>query len=333
MKTYIITGSAGFVGRHTVEYLLENTNAKIIGIDSLRHGGISQRAVDLIHSRYSIICHDLTAPFDDVTFNLIKNQCYDDITFLNLASMSHVDDSINRPTPFIENNVSLACNCLELAIKLKVNKFFQCSTDEVFGPAPKGHFHTEWEPMLPSNPYSASKVAQEAICFSYWRTYGVPLYLTRCMNMIGTHQGKEKFVPKIIGKIKRGEQVIIHGKPGNIGSRMYIDAKNLADAWLFLDQKTKPVYYQENISSKPHAFNIIGDEEIDNLKMAQAVAEIMGQKLNFKYQDFHTTRPGHDLRYALSSEKIYKLGWRPPIPIKETLKEIVDWAMQNEEWV
>lgn len=336
-KLYIVTGSCGFVGSHLVEHILETTDAFVIGIDSFKHGGFSARArwsVDNL--RYKIITHDLSRPIDDHTAKEILNYFeFDQYTFLNLASNSHVDDSIKNPAPFIENNISVAINALEFCRKYRgsLDKFIQCSTDEVFGPAYGDYRHHEWDTILPSNPYAASKAAQESICFSYWRTYDMPIYITRCMNMIGKGQGKEKFLPTIIRKICKEELLEIHGtNHDNIGSRMYIHSRNLADAWLFLDKNTRPDLYSHG-RLKPQAYNIAGELELNNLDLAKIVAEYMGKDLLYNIVDFHSARPGHDLRYALDQSKIFDLGWRPPIPLVESIHKTVDWYLENTNWL
>lgn len=336
-KLYIITGSCGFVGSHLVDHILENTDAYIIGIDSFRHGGFSARARhSILNPRYKIVAHDLSVPIDEHTAKEILNYFdFDKYTFLNLASNSHVEDSIKNPAPFIENNVSVSINALEFCRKYNgaLDKYIQCSTDEVFGPAYGDYRHHEWDTILPSNPYAASKAAQESISFSYWRTYDMPIYITRCMNMIGHFQGKEKFLPTIIRKVLKGETVHIHGVNEDIiGSRMYIHASNLADAWLFLDKNTKPLLYSRN-EYKPHAFNIAGEQELSNLQLAKIVAEYLGKELKYEIVDFHSSRPGHDLRYALNQEKIFSMGWRPPVPLVQSIHNTIDWYKENENWL
>lgn len=180
---------------------------------------------------------------------------------------------------------------------------------------------------------SASKAAQEGLCISYWRTYGLPLIITNAMNMVGETQEPVKFIPKIIKCVEAGEPIVIHGTPADIGSRMYLDARNLADGWLFLLNKVHPVGYTEWGESRPDRYNIVGQEEIDNLALAKRIAEIMGKPLKYRFEDFHKTRPGHDRRYALCGDKIEKLGWKHPIPFDETLKRVIKWSVDHPEWL
>ena len=179
----LITGSHGFVGSHVVELLLERTDWELIGLDSFRHAGDSER--NHADARYKTVCHDLNAPIRGRTAEAIGQVDY----ILNLASMSCVDTSIKDPVYFWENNTRLIVNILEYARRVRPRAFIHCSTDEVFGPSSDGEPHKEWAAIVPSNPYSASKAAQEALCIAYWRTFGVPLIITNTMNMLGRTPG------------------------------------------------------------------------------------------------------------------------------------------------
>jgi len=325
----LITGSHGFVGNHLVRYILDNTGWEIVGIDSFRHAGDPLRNHD--SPRYQVFCHDLNAPIGKRLRDKIGRVDY----IINLASISDVDLSIKDPLCVWENNTRIIGNILGFATEEKfrdLKAFIHCSTDEVFGPAPMGYFHSEWDTICPSNPYSASKAAQEALCISYWRTYGLPLVITNCMNMVGETQEPTKFIPKIIRAVAKGEPVVIHGTPETIGSRMYLDAKNLASAWVYLLRSVQPVGYC-GLDQRPMRYNIVGQEEIDNLELAKRIAAIMGKELKYRFEDFHRTRPGHDRRYALDGDKIAELGWTHPIPFDETLRRVVAWSMANPEWL
>ena len=332
MKKVLITGIGGFVGSHVAEHFLKTMDYLVVGIDSWRHKGDSLRLRHLMHDpRLSIYTHDLTTPISYRLEERIGSIDY----ILAIASESHVDRSITDPVPFVQNNVSLALQIAEYARRVKPRALIHCSTDEVFGPAIGSDAHTEWLPSLPSNPYAASKSAQDAIYYSYWRTYGLPLIVTHTMNMIGERQDPEKFIPMCISRIDRGETVTIHGKDGDIGSRMYLHARNLADAWRHLIEKTEPYLYQDDHSryQYPNSYNIAGEVEIDNLTLAKMIASIMGKELKYELVDFHAARPGHDRRYALDSRKITESGWKPPVPFDQSLAKLVRWTLDHREWL
>jgi dTDP-glucose 4,6-dehydratase len=254
---------------------------------------------------------------------------------VNFASESHVDRSIEDPVPFIKNNVDIALNMVEYCRIVHPDKFIQISTDEVYGAAPDGVFFKEWSEILPSNPYAASKAAQEAICIGHWRAYGVPLILINCMNLVGEYQDNEKYLPLVIGKLHRGDTLTIHGNKDYIGKRTYIHARNLADGILFLLNEIHPVKFEQSLTSviKPSRFNICGEKELNNLEVAQAVAEIMGKPLKYELVDFHLTRPGHDMRYGLDGSKIHQAGWKQPFTLEESLGKMIKWYLDNPEWL
>ncbi len=330
MKKVLLTGVGGFVGSHLLEHILVNTNWDVVGIASWRHKGTPERVFDSIHyqnnkHRVEIITHDLSAPFTESLIEMIGPVDY----IFNLASDSHVDRSITDPVPFIENNIKVALNMLELARIVKPSMFIQFSTDEVYGAAPKGVDFKEWSTYLPSNPYAASKAAQESIAVSYWRTYGVPVVITNCMNIFGERQDKEKYVAKIIDCIKNDKTLTIHGSEGNIGTRFYLHARNIADAVVWIANYVEPIMYSDGGADRPEKFNICGEKEIDNLSLAQMIAEIMNKPLKYELVEFHHTRPGHDRRYALDGTKLRERGWNQPLNLFDSLVKTIQWTSQK----
>jgi dTDP-glucose 4,6-dehydratase len=329
-KKVLVTGSAGFVGAHLVEHIMRETDWEVVGIDSFNHRGDSLR---IYHDpdRYKVFCHDLRSPISERLMKKIGEVDY----VLSVASESHVDRSIEEPVPFCLNNVQLMLNVLEYARVAKPECFIQVSTDEVYGAALDDYSHKEWDTIIPSNPYSASKAAQEALAISYWRSYGVPVVITNTMNMIGERQDKEKFVPMVISRIMNNETVTIHGSENNVGSRHYLHARNFADALLFILKNTKPTMYHDTVDKiiVPDRYNIVGDIELDNLSLALMISDILGKELDYKLVDFHAARPGHDRRYSLNGEKLRKLGWRAPVSFEDSLRRTVEWTLQHPEWM
>lgn len=325
----LITGSAGFIGSHVVDHFLANTDWDIIGIDSFRHRGDSLRVQS--DPRYKIYCHDLNAP---ISYRLAQ-KIGDVDAIINMASESHVDRSIEEPADFIRNNVNVSLNTLDYAITTRIKQYIQISTDEVYGAAPEGLNHKEWSPILPSNPYAASKAAQEAIAISYWRTYGLPLVITNTMNNFGSKQDKEKFIPMLISKIESGQEVTIHGTERYIGKRHYLHARNHADALMWLIKNIHPISYQDTSGDIifPSRYNVVGEAEVDNLELANIISKILRRPLLYKFVDFHAARPGHDRRYSLDGTKLKDLGWKAPVAFFESLKKTVEWTLENREWL
>lgn len=335
MKRVLLTGASGFFGHHLLRHLFMNTDWEIVTVCSWKYKGLPERIKQAIggnseyEKRLTVITHDLIAPFPWLTKQLIGKVDY----ILNIASNSHVHRSIEAPGDFVLGNTQLAFNMLELAREIKPELFLQFSTDEVYGPAPHGVDYEEWSPIAPSNPYSASKACQEAIAFSYWRTYGIPLVITNTMNIFGQAQDAEKFVAQLIRKIHKGETVQIHGREGDIGSRYYLHARNAADAVLFIVNNLPAKLYKEDEVMRPDRYNIVGDIELNNLELAQMVAEIMGKELKYELIDFHSVRAGHDRRYALSGKKLKNLGWNAPHDFKKSLENTINWTLANPQWL
>jgi dTDP-glucose 4,6-dehydratase len=336
VKRIFLTGAGGFVGSHVLRHVLMNTDWDIVAPVTFTHQGKNDRIASALEGnpewqkRVKVIMLDLSAPIDYPTIDRIGR--VDEIW--NIASNSHVDTSIVEPGPFIQNNVALMTNLLDFAREVKPSLFLQMSTDEVYGPAPQGYDHVEWDTILPSNPYSASKAAQEAICYSYWRTYNVPVVITNTMNIIGEMQDPEKFVPMAIKRLLEGKAVPVHvSKDGVAGSRFYLHARNLADAWMTISNNLIPATYK-NGYARPDRFHIVGEREVHNDEMVFQIARILGVDPLMENVDFHSSRPGHDLRYALDGTKIQQeLQWNHPVPFEESLRKTVEWTRDHKEWL
>jgi len=319
-----------------------NTSAEIVAPVTFRHKGLPERIESSIctnrewEQRVSVPHWDMTSPPGPITLR----QFSDCDVFMNVASESHVDRSISDPSGFIMNNTLLMLNILDVARKVRPEIFLQMSTDEVYGPASDGYRHREWDVIAPSNPYAASKAAQEAVCFSYWRTYDLPIVITNTMNIIGEMQSAEKMFPMCIRKIRDGQPITVHcAQDGTPGSRFYLHARNLADAWLWLVNRQGDNWDLQRYSDgsvRPSRFNIVGEREIDNITLVKMIADSMGKELlpgQIQRVDFHSSRPGHDLRYALDDRKIKSIGWFPPVSLDTSLKKAVEWTMANQEWL
>ena len=330
----LITGIGGFIGSHFLSHFLLNTDWEIIGIDSWRNKGISERITDNEHyqknkNRVEIFTHDLTAPFSSLLKHRIGNIDY----IVNLASESHVDRSITEPFHFIRNNIDIALNMFELTKEIKPKKFIQIGTDESYGATDELTAHKEWATILPSNPYSASKACQEAVGISFWRTYGIPLILTNTMNNFAEMQDPEKYLPMTIKKILSGDTLYIHSNKEltKSGSRYWLHTRNHADAVLFiLNNIDAPLY---PVVDRPERLNIVGERRISNLELAQKISEILKLKLNYELVDAHTGRPGHDLHYGLDGNKLKEYGWQPPINFDASLEKTVNWYLKNKDWL
>lgn len=350
-KRILLTGASGFVGSHVLRHILTTTDWEVVCPVTFRHKGLSDRLVtameDQDQSRVTVVQTDLTAPISKVTAHKFGDINY----ILNVASESHVDRSIEEPAAFIQSNVALITNILDYARTLEnLEVFLQVGTDEVYGPAEAGTKHREWVDLhKPSNPYAASKAAQEAIAFSYWRTYDLPLVTTNTLNILGETQSNEKMFMKTLKSVMDGTSMTIHASPeGVVGSRFYIHARNQADALVYLIKhlaipdnqilnddvtgEVESLRYSQGGTVHPK-YNVVGETEVDNLTLANMIADAAGKPLKYELVDFHSSRPGHDLRYALDGDKLAALGWVAPVPFDQTVKSIVDWTLEHPEWL
>lgn len=326
----LITGGAGFIGHQVIYRFLKDTDYDVATIDRLDTSGNLRRIQEVLevntewNKRFTYHWHDLKAPINDT----IKNQIGRVTHIVHLAAGSHVDRSIEDPMSFVMDNVVGTTNMLLYAKDLPkddLKLFINFSTDEVFGPAPEGIAYKEWDRYNSGNPYSASKAGAEEMCLAFENTYGIPIINSHTMNVFGIRQHSEKYIPLLIKKIRDGESVTVHSNKDKTkaGSRFYINTDDVADAILFLLDK--------GVSGDK--YNIVGEREVDNLELAQMVAEIMNKNLVYEMVDFHTSRPGHDLRYALDGSKMKNMGWQPKVPVFERLREVVNWTLDNDRWL
>ena len=336
-KRCLISGVSGSIGVHLFAHLMHNTDWEVVGIATFQHRGLSDKIAVMFElhpewqKRLTMVTHDLFGPVSDILKEKIGHIDY----VINLASLSDVYNSIVDPVTFIQNNMWSTLNMLEYARGLKdLEAFVQFSTDEVGGPTDGKTAYKEWMPSIPSNPYAASKVCQEAIAISYWRTYNIPLIITNCMNNFSELQQPNKFPVMVQKAVLNGEEVKIHAEPnGEIGSRSYIHSRNCADAVLFILKNTKPYMHQPSAVDRPDRYNITGEKQLTNLELAQLIAKIMGKELKYKLVDSTNARPGHDPHYNLCGEKLEKMGWKPPVSFDESFANVIKWQMEHPEWI
>lgn len=338
-KRVLLTGAGGAIGCHVLAYLLEKTNWQVIALDSFaaEHKGFYDRITEVCKGhpfwrrRLTIVQHDLRAPF---TSRQVENMGKVDY-ILNLASRSDVQNSVDDPLPFVKNNTDMMLSILEYARQAKPEVFLHFSTDEVYGPADRdGTGHAEWDPILPSNPYSASKAAQEALAIAWWRTYGVPLIITNTMNNFGEMQAPSKFPAMIQKKIEAGEEIEVHvSASGESGTRYYLHSRNTADAVLFILMNVKPHLHRHGEIDRPVRLNIVGDKQVSNEELVLIISRLMDKKAIYRRVNFHDQNPGHDLHYGLDGTEMQRLGWLSPESFEESMRRTIRWQKRHKEWM
>jgi dTDP-glucose 4,6-dehydratase len=318
----LMTGASGFVGANVLAYFLDTEPTwEITCLCSWSHKGSPlrlQRLMNINNKNLKIITHDITTPIpeDLGEFDYV----------LNLASESHVDRSITDPYGVSHNNIELILQMLEYARKIKPKKFIHFSTDEVYGP----HHHKNWDLLLPSNPYAASKAAQELICYSYWRTYNVPLIITNSNNIIGPFQHNEKFIPKILDKAKTKEPITIHAVNGLIGNRVWNPVGNVASALAYIVNNVVVNLYDGNDLIKPPRIALTGGEEMSNLEIAQRLYKLLNVDLSYNILEASSIRPGYDKFYGECLDDATLMNnWKPSFNVNDTLAEIISLS----EWL
>ena len=338
MKKVLITGGAGFIAHHLIGQILKTTDWQIISLDRLDYSGNLNRLHDIMLSfdpeerkRVRIVHHDLKAALNPLVCSEIGQVDF----ILHLAAGSHVDRSIDYPMEFVLDNVVGTANILDFArTQDNLEKFVYFSTDEVFGPAPNGIKYKENDRYNSTNPYSATKAGGEELAVAYENTYKLPIYITHTMNVFGERQHPEKFIPMTIKNVRDGNTVTIHSDATRTipGSRHYIHAEDVSSAILFL------LNYQGTFeptwgNAKCPKFNIVGSEELNNLELAQIIADAQDKELKYELVDFHSSRPGHDLRYALDGDKMKQLGWEPAKSVRERIADVTKWTLENKRWI
>ena len=318
MKKIIVTGGLGFIGSNLIGLLLKK-NYSVINIDKVSYSSSFYNVKEFKNSKnYKFIKCDIK----DKELKKIILKYKPNIIF-NLAAETHVDRSIDNPKNFIDSNILGVYNLLECFrgfSKKNRTKLIHISTDEVYGDVLKGRTSENY-PYNPSSPYAASKAASDHLVSSYVKTYKIPAIITNCSNNYGPKQHPEKLIPKLIYNILNNKNLPIYGK--GINSR----------EWIFVEDHCNALYKISKNGKIGNFYNIGSNKDVTNIKISQNLLKLA--KLKFKVGKnvkikFVKDRPGHDLRYALSSKKILKeLKWRPETKFKIGLLKTFNWYLEN----
>ncbi len=301
-----VTGAAGFIGSNFVHHLKENGYKDIVILDKLTYAA----------STYNLNPHTFPIEIIDIADKKKLErvfQKYRPQFIFHFAAESHVDNSIEDATPFVNTNVTGTLNLLELSVMYKVEKFHHISTDEVYGAL--GYDDppfTEETPYNPQNPYSASKAASDHFVTAFGNTYGLPILITNCSNNYGPRQNKEKLIPKTISNILEGKKIPV-----------YAQGENIRD-WIYVEDHCHAILEIFNKDKVGEKYNIGGECEVANIDLVKTIIRLMGASEDLI--EFVDDRPGHDLRYAIDNAKIIEtINWHPKHTLEEGLLKTINW--------
>lgn len=312
----LVTGGAGFIGSNFIIHILKlQPNYQVVNLDKLTYAGNLENLKYIeANPGYRFIKGDIA---DSILVHNLLAEGFDVI--VNFAAESHVDRSIEDPSPFIESNVKGTQVLLEGARRYQMDRFVQISTDEVYGSLDTKGRSGEESPLLPSSPYAASKAAADLLCMAYYRTYKSPVIITRCGNNYGPRQFPEKLIPLIITNVLEGKPVPIYG-----------DGLNKRD-WIYVTDHCRAIETVVSKGEPGHIYNIGTSSETTNLEVVNYILDIMKKPRSLI--NFVKDRPGHDRRYALNTTKIKKaFDWQPVTPLLEGLKKTVNWYLSEKDW-
>lgn len=314
----LVTGCAGFIGSAFVRTTLAlNAATRIVNLDKLTYAGNLENLASIDQDpRYRFVQGDITDAA--LIESLLAEEKPDAI--VHFAAESHVDRSIHAPTPVFETNLRGTFTLLEAARAAKLERFVHVSTDEVYGSIDAPHDADESYPLKASSPYSASKAGSDLLALSYFTTYKLPVLVTRASNNYGPFQFPEKLIPLMISNALDGRDLPIYG-----------DGQQVRD-WLYVDDHCAGIRAVLNQGRAGEVYNIGGNCSLPNLEVVKRILKATGQPDSL--MKTVTDRPGHDRRYALTSEKLEKeTGWSPQMDFDRGLAQTVDWYRQNRPWI
>jgi len=314
----IVTGGAGFIGSAFVRLLLSTPGPyEITVLDKLTYAGnldnLEPVSSDL---RYKFVQADIV---DSVAVNTVVAETQPD-AIVHFAAESHVDRSILSPEPVVQTNIFGTFTLLEAARRVGVARFLHVSTDEVYGSISEPHEADENYPLIASSPYSASKAGSDLLALSYWTTYKMPVMVTRASNNYGPYQFPEKLIPLMIANALDGKPLPVYG-----------DGQQIRD-WLYVDDHCRAILAVLEKGRAGEVYNIGGSRALPNLEVVQRIIAATGRdESSIRYV---TDRPGHDRRYALTSDKLTReTGWAPQVEFEAGLAATIDWYRTNTRWI
>lgn len=309
----LVTGGAGFIGSNFVRYVLQtHPDDEVVVLDKLTYAGRKENLAEHeANPRFSFVHGAIE---DRATVDQALSGCD---AIVNFAAESHVDRSIEEPDAFIQTDVFGTHVLLEAAREAELPRYLQISTDEVYGSIAEGSF-TEESPIDPSSPYSASKTGGDMLVQAYHRTYGMPTLITRASNNYGPFHYPEKLIPLCILNAFAGDKLPVYGDGMQVRN------------WLYVEDHCSGIDAVLRRGELGEVYNIGGPDECPNIDVVKRVLELTGRDESLI--EYVADRPGHDLRYSLSSDKVRALGWEAQTSFDEGLERTVQWYRDNETW-
>lgn len=314
MKKMLVTGGCGFIGSAFIRYVLQSSNNfEILNLDILNYAANLENLKQFEnHPNYKFVKGDIRD--EQLVEKLFEREKFNFV--INFAAQTHVDNSIKNPKDFIETNINGTFCLLEAAKKFQIEKFLQISTDEVYGALPETGSFTEKSPICPTSPYSASKASADLLCMAYFKTFKLPVLITRTCNNFGPCQHEEKLIPLFIKKLLKNEKVPLYGS-----------GKQVRD-WIFVEENAKALYLVLEHGKPGEVYNIGANCEKSNLE----ITNILLKKLKkSKHLISHVQdRPAHDFRYAIDASKIKKeLGFEPKVSFDEAIEKTIQYYIKK----
>ena len=318
--TLLITGGAGFIGSNFIFHMLKKYPAyRIICLDKLTYAGnLSTLEPVMDKPNFRFVKADIC---DRKAVNKLFEEEHPDIV-VNFAAESHVDHSIEAPGIFLQTNIIGTATLMDACRKYGIKRYHQVSTDEVYGDLPLDRpdlLFTEQSPLRPSSPYSSSKASADLLVMAYYRTYGLPVTISRSSNNYGSYQFPEKLIPLMIANALAGKPLPVYGEGLNVRD------------WLYVEDNCKAIDLIIHKGRVGEVYNIGGHNEMRNIDIVKLICKELGKPESLITHV--TDRKGHDMRYAIAPTKIHnELGWLPETKFADGIKKTIKWYLENQKW-
>lgn len=316
---FLVTGGAGFIGSNFLNKMVRKyPSDQWVCLDALTYAG-NMESIEVLHESNFKFIHENIVNRNKI-YRLFANEHFDYV--INFAAESHVDRSVTNPGIFVHTNVVGTQVLLDACRKYGIKRFHQVSTDEVYGDLPleaTNEYFTETSPIKPSSPYSASKASADFLVLAYHRTFGLPVTVSRCSNNYGPYQFPEKLIPLMIQRAQNDQPLPVYGTGENIRD------------WLYVEDHCDAIDLIVRHGKDGNIYNIGGHNERSNLVVVKTILSYLHKSESLI--SYVNDRPGHDLRYAIDSEKITSLGWNPSVVFEEGIRKTIDWYLNNQKWI